>query len=128
MNNSLESFDLYEKSELFTQKPAVSPDIIALKDLNMEEELARVYAEARQFLSDVRLVDAPPNQVAQVFNTISSILKEITKTQTELYNSERLKRIEAAVVQAIKLAPKESQDVFFNEYEKLLDTKVHKDV
>ena len=62
----------------------------------------------------------PPNQVAQVFNTISAILKEIVKMQTELHNAERVKKLEAAMIQAIKLAPLESQQAFLVQYEAIL--------
>ena len=62
----------------------------------------------------------PPNQVAQVFNTISAILKEIVKMQTELHNAEKVKKLEAAMIEALKnTATEEVQDAFFTELERL---------
>ncbi len=120
MLESLESLDLYPRNDPPQGPPPQHVPIIPLNDLKIDDELANIYAQAKNFLAQVQYTDAPPNQVAQVINTISTILKEISKTQTDLYNAERLKRIEAATIQAIKTAPKEAQDVFFDEYERIL--------
>ena len=40
--------------------------------------------------------------------------------QTELHNAERVKKLEAAMIQAIKLAPLESQQAFLVQYEAIL--------
>lgn len=95
----------------------------SLKDLNLDSELYAAYAGAKNFLAELQNTEpgtVAPNHVAQVFNTISAILKEIVKMQTDLYNAERLKRLEYSVIQAIKLAPKDVQDVFFEQYEAIL--------
>ena len=92
-----------------------------LKELNLDHELLQNYQDAKNYLEQIRYDETvPPNQVAQVMNTINTILKEIVKMQTELYDAERLKKIESATVRAIKLAPKEAQEAFFEEYESLL--------
>lgn len=93
----------------------------SLKSLNLDGELYNAYAKAKNYLAIVQSDEGiPANQVAQVFNTISAILKEIVKMQTDLYNAERVKKLEAAMIQAIKLAPPESQQVFLEQYETLL--------
>ena len=95
----------------------------SLKDLNLDSELYAAYVGAKNFLAELQNTEpgtVAPNHVAQVFNTISAILKEIVKMQTDLYNAERLKRLEYSVIQAIKLAPKDVQDVFFEQYEAIL--------
>ena len=51
---------------------------------------------------------------------LPAILKEIVKMQTELHNAERVKKLEAAMIQAIKLAPLESQQAFLVQYEAIL--------
>ena len=95
----------------------------SLKDLNLDSELYAAYVGAKNFLAELQNTEpgtVAPNHVAQVFNTISAILKEIVKMQTDLYNAERLKKLEYSVIQAIKLAPKDVQDVFFEQYEAIL--------
>ena len=97
------------------------PERGSLKSLDLDAELYNAYAKAKNYLADVQSDDrVPPNQLAQLMNTISAILKEIVKMQTELHNAERVKKLEAAMIQAIKLAPPESQQAFLEEYEAIL--------
>ena len=116
----LEDLDLHDR-EPGDSAPTYVPEQGSLKSLNIDEELYMTYAKAKNFLVDVQMGDeTPANQVAQVFNTISGILKEIVKMQTELYSAERVKKLEAAMITALKLVPEEAQESFFTEYEKLL--------
>lgn len=119
----LEDLDLHEPPE-YEQRYHGSnyiPEQGSLKNLNLDAELYNAYAKAKNYLADVQSDEGiPPNQLAQLMNTISAILKEIVKMQTDLYNAERVKRLEAAMIQAIKLAPPESQQTFLEEYEKIL--------
>lgn len=97
------------------------PEYGTLRSLDLDAQLYMMYAKAKNYLTEVQNTDeVPPNQIAQVFNTISSILKEIVKMQTDLYSAERVKKLEAAMIQALKLAPKDVQEEFFKEYEKIL--------
>lgn len=123
MNMELEDHDLHAptESERRFHGSNYIPEQGSLKSLNLDAELYNAYAKAKNYLADVQSDDEiPPNQVAQVFNTISAILKEIVKMQTELHSAERVKKLEAAMISAIKLAPKESQQVFLEQYETLL--------
>ena len=123
MNMELEDHDLHEppESERGYHGTSYLPEQGSLKSLNLDAELYNAYAKAKNYLADVQSDDSiPPNQVAQVFNTISAILKEIVKMQTELHNAEKVKKLEAAMIQAIKLAPKKSQDAFFTQYASIL--------
>ena len=123
MNMELEDHDLHEppESERRYHGSNYIPEQGSLKNLDLDAELYNAYAKAKNYLADVQSDDqVPTNQVAQVFNTISAILKEIVKMQTELHNAERVKKLEAAMIQAIKLAPLESQQAFLEQYEKIL--------
>lgn len=92
-----------------------------LKSLNLDTELFERYTEAKDFLADVmNRPDTAANQIAQVMNTITSILKDIAKLQTDLYNAERLKKLEYCIIEAIKVADPATQSVFFARYAELL--------
>lgn len=104
-----------------------------LSDMNIEQELFEAYHAARSLrdrlmdeLGDDEDDDAgptgitPANQIAQVMNTVTSILKDITKMQTELYNAQRLKDLEHCLITAIKGTPEDIQSAFFTEYEALI--------
>ena len=123
MNMELEDHDLHEppESERRYHGSNYIPEQGSLKNLDLDAELYNAYAKAKNYLADVQSDEqVPPNQLAQLMNTISAILKEIVKMQTELHNAERVKKLEAAMIQAIKLAPKKSQDVFFTQYASIL--------
>ncbi len=123
MNMELEDHDLHAPPEPERRYHSSNyiPEQGSLKSLNLDAELYNAYAKAKNYLADVQSDESiPPNQLAQLMNTISAILKEIVKMQTDLYSAERVKRLEAAMIQAIKLAPPESQHAFLEEYEKIL--------
>ncbi len=123
MNMELEDHDLHEppESERRYHGSNYIPEQGSLKNLDLDAELYNAYAKAKNYLADVQSDESiPPNQLAQLMNTISAILKEIVKMQTELHNAERVKKLEAAMIQAIKLAPLESQQAFLVQYEAIL--------
>ena len=123
MNMELADHDLHEppESERRYHGSNYIPEQGSLKNLDLDAELYNAYAKAKNYLADVQSDDqVPANQVSQVFNTISAILKEIVKMQTELHNAERVKKLEAAMIQAIKLAPEKSQKAFLVQYEAIL--------
>ena len=123
MNMELEDHDLHEPLESKRRYHGSNyiPEQGSLKNLDLDAELYNAYAKAKNYLADVQSDDqVPANQLAQLMNTISAILKEIVKMQTELHNAERVKKLEAAMIQAIKLAPLESQQAFLVQYEAIL--------
>lgn len=123
MNMGLEDYDLHAAPlQPQTVLPAdYLPEYGSLKNLNLDGELYAAYARAKNYLAIVQAdEEIPPNQVAQVMNTLTAILDKIVKLQTELYSAERVKKLEAAMIQAIKLAPPESQQVFLEQYQTLL--------
>lgn len=92
-----------------------------LRDVSLEEELVR-QLRAVQALQNATLTlrDVPANQKAQVANSVASVLTSLSKLQTDVYTTERSKKLEALMVKAVRLMPQEAQKVFFDEYEKML--------
>lgn len=102
------------------KRPVFIPTTVNLKDLDLDRELHDTYVAAKDYLEYVKTDERlPPNQVAQTFNTITTILKEVTKTQTDVYNAERVKKLELAMIHALKLTDSATQDAFFAEFERL---------
>lgn len=119
---TLSGMNLHEllalRAEIDTYLPSQN-----LQDVNLEGELLTQYHQTRALLASIIQDElTPANQKAQVINTCSSILSEITRTQTSLYNAERLKVMEQAVINALKSAPTEVSDLFFANYERELAT------
>lgn len=94
--------------------------VIALKDLDLEKELAEQYTHAKQVFSDAQYdTETPLNQKAQALNTVQSILQAIIKMQQELYNIERLKMLEDSLIGALQAFP-ELKEAFMTAYEEAL--------
>lgn len=90
----------------------------SLRDLNMAQELV-LQMQALQCLQQRTLEDpeVPANQAAQCANALSSSLAGLSKMQSEVYTSERLKRVEAILIQCLNTLPMETQTAFLAEYE-----------
>ena len=120
---ALENLELhtYEKLEDKVIPRGRSHWVTRLQDLNLEGEVLLHYNLAKDFLETVQHDDIPANQVATVMSTVSTILKELTKTQTELYNAERVKKMEAVLIATLKDLPTDVQDSFLDKYSKALN-------
>jgi hypothetical protein len=89
----------------------------------VSDELAVLFHSAKALLDSV-LVDpnVPANQRAQVLNSVLSILERITKTRTDLYNSERIREIEQTLLRVMRDQPQELKEAFMSQYEASLAT------
>lgn len=92
----------------------------ALADVNLEEELVIQFTQVKTLLDTVITDDdIPANQKAQVANSCSSLLGQLTQMQSKLYDAERVKALEAALIKALLTLPEATQKSFFAEYERL---------
>jgi hypothetical protein len=92
---------------------------LQLTQLDLEQELLLQYRMTRKLMHEVASDSSvQANQRAQCANSCAAVLEQITKTQTRLYTAERLKRIEQALIKAVKAhLPTEAQEQFFQAYE-----------
>lgn len=90
-----------------------------LSDLDLDQELLHQYKAAVASYEEVRYVDTPANQKAQLLNSITSIITNIVKLQTDLLNAERLKKLESTLISVLKKYP-EMRSEFLEEYERAL--------
>lgn len=87
----------------------------------LTEEASTLYSAAKELLAAVITDDqVPPNQKAQVLNTVQRILSEIAKTRTELYSSERVKTMELVLLRTLKDQSAKLQARFLEDYERAL--------
>lgn len=104
------------RAEIDTFLPSQS-----IMDMDLESELLMQYAQTKAILAEaISDVETPANQKAQLVNTCANILSEITKSQSSLYNAERLKVMEQALINALKEAPSDVSEKFFLNYEREL--------
>lgn len=98
----------------------------ALKDLDLENELV-IQLLATQELQRKVLnpgkegEPTPANQLAQVSNAVQAALQNLVKMQGEVYKSERLKKLELALLRSITDLPFEVQNKFLTDYETLTE-------
>lgn len=113
--NSMTELELLQlRDEIDEKLPA-----LALKDFNLEEELLLQYRKAKA-LQTLVMDDngTPTNQKAQVANSISKLLADITRMRNEIYNGEQARLLEAAVAKSLSLMTKEAQAKFFEVYQR----------
>ena len=89
-----------------------------VKDLNLEDELLQQYNKTKQLMDDcIEDSEVPPNQKAQVANSVVSTLGALVKLQEDLKIAQTMKLMEATFIEVIKTLPQEVKDAFFEEYE-----------
>jgi|JI10StandDraft_1071094.scaffolds.fasta_scaffold14846_8 hypothetical protein len=65
--------------------------------------------------------EAPFNQRAQVLNAVNGILAQLVKLRTDLYNSERIRRLEGILLSCIKHLPEDARREFMEVYQRELE-------
>ncbi len=115
----LDAMSVDELLDLRSQIDAKLP-VKDLKDINLSRELV-LQVQALQALQLRVMNDAgqtPANQIAQCANSLSSALSNLVRVQQEVYTSERLKKIEAILVECVQTLPTKAQERFFDRYER----------
>ena len=111
--------DCYDEAELFELKARLQTKLpSSLADINLEDELLTQLQSSKKLLVDS--ADAPPNQRAQVSNSITTILKQLVDLQTAITTTETIKRIERTLLTCLKQFP-DLQTPFMKIYEDSLN-------
>lgn len=113
--------DFDEASGAATPPKPPIPEFVPPTEINLETELLAQYVRAQRLLHEASYDDTIPlSQKAQTINSATSILGALTKSQAELYSTERIKKIERCLVETLKKFP-EMQANFFALYEEALN-------
>lgn len=97
---------------------------MSLKDVNLERELLLQFYALKNLQKDVLDdVETPRNQQAQVANATGAVLSKVADLQVSVYDSERFKAIENALIRALRLLPEEAAAQFLDEYAKLIGVR-----
>lgn len=88
-----------------------------LADVDLNRELVLQMLQTQRLQSDVlKEAETPANQRAQVANAVASIISQLAKLQAEVYTSERMKRIEGALIDTLQELPQPVQTRFLERY------------
>lgn len=111
--------DQYSDEELLTIRAMVDErlPVTKLKHINLHQESVIQYMQSRKLLNDIMGdTSVPPNQKAQVNNSVQSNLAYLDRMQKETYTSERNKQLENLVVNYINEMPdNEAKKTFLDE-------------
>ena len=95
-----------------------------LETIDLLGETVRLFRQTKRLMTKVVSNEAlPANQKAQVANTLGGLLKTLSNTQTDLYNAERLKRLEHVIVRILQDFPAELQERFLTAYEREVNVR-----
>lgn len=90
---------------------------IRMDDINLVQSLLIQVKKAKILQKEAQNdKDVPVAQKVQTANSLANMLKDLSKIQMEIYNSERIKRMEGAIVRALKTLPTEAQEAFYETY------------
>ena len=100
------------------KKPVIEyKEITDFADLDLGRELLQSYNRASRLFTTIEFDDdIPPNQKAQVLNTIRNIQEQVLRSQERFHNVERLKNIENVLINTLKDFP-ELKNSFLEAYE-----------
>lgn len=111
--------DRYSDEELLTLRAMIDDrlPVTKLKHINLHQESVIQYMQSRKLLNDIMSdTEVPPNQKAQVNNSVQSNLAYLDRMQKETYTSERNKQLEYLVVRFInELEDTEAKKNFLDE-------------
>lgn len=119
-NGPVNDLDNMSLSDLLALRNQVEQRLPArdLKDMDLNRELVLQVLALQQLQSTViKDSEVPANQQAQVANSLSAALTTLVKLQGDVFTTERLKKIEAALIETIGVLPTEAQEAFFAAYE-----------
>ena len=118
------ALDAYTLQELLDLRARIERRLPArsLKDLDLEAELTLQFLALQQLQNSViDDDDTPANQKAQTASALSAALMNLVKVQSEVHNSERMKKIEAILIDTLKDLPVEAVEAFLANYEQALE-------
>ena len=117
------ALDAYTLQELLDLRARIERRLPArsLKDINLERELVLQVMALQQLQN--RVIDdddTPANQKAQTASALSAALMNLVKVQSDVHSSERLKKIEAVLIDTLNELPQEAAAAFLGRYEETI--------
>ena len=92
-----------------------------LSDMDLESEMLLQYHTVRALQTSVLTDDdIPPNQRAQVANSVTASLNKLADLQQSIYSSERFKAIENTLIRHLSLMPEDAAQRFMAQYAQIL--------
>lgn len=113
---------LLTEPELITLRDEIQRLLPTMADLDLNQELVLQFQIAKDIMARSQndpLI--PTNQKAQVLNSAAALLKQLSDAQVKLYASERLRAMEAALIDTLKSTDASLYARFEAEYSQRLE-------
>jgi len=95
-----------------------------IEQLNLSDELIKHFAAVKaQMDTALDSPDSTPTQIAAAAKVINDLLGQLIRMQTEVYNIDRIRAMEHALVESIQILPEATKEEFFRIYENQLSMK-----
>ena len=112
---------VFSNSDLLTLRDQINEKLKDLGSIDLVTELVGQFTRTKAILEEIEDDhDVEPQKKAAIINACSSMLKQLTAAQKELYSTERVKKIERAIIVSIKDLPVKNRQRFLDEYEEAL--------
>lgn len=116
---------LLDDQELLTLRSIIDArlEIGHIGSVDLGSEIMVQLRTLKQLQHDaLRDEEAPHNQKAQAASTVSRLLADLVKSRNKLFSAERSKAVENMVIEAMKDAPQEAKEMFFERLERMMAT------
>ena len=113
------NLDSYSVAELVGLRDRINAKLpsSSIEEINLSEELVLTFRSAKSLLESAAEDDETPlSQKSAIVNSLNSLLKNLADLQKSLYSVERQQKLEAALIEALKLHPALEKS-FFDVYE-----------
>lgn len=99
-----------------------------LREISLERELILQHQASLELQNRcMQSSEIPANQLAQVSNSTAAVLQQLIRLQETVHTTERLKRIENKLIEALNTLPAETQEAFLLVYEEILGSEFRQD-
>lgn len=121
----VESINLepYNQAEIIMLRERCNKFLPDISDLDLRQELVLQFIVTKQLMTDNQTDgDIPLNQKAQVTNSLTALLKQLSDQQIKLHSAERFRLMEQALTDTLLGISLELQEQFLSIYAEKLST------
>ncbi len=111
----IKSLSLPERVALRDQLNGSMP---GLEAVSLNHEISELFSDAKEALTDA--LGDPDVNSAPIINAVTALIKQMTQLQAELYNSERQRLFEEAILEVIDGFSEEIKNILLEKFEEKL--------
>lgn len=92
-----------------------------LEKIDLSEEIVKHFAKTKQMIEQaLQDPDAKAGEKASAVRTLNDLLSQLVRLQADIYNINRLRAQEFALIESLQVLPEDTKEHFFRLYEEKL--------